>query len=572
MIKAFELKLKNGNSHPIKSVNLFIGPNNSGKSKLLKELRAKNAEDVVVEQLKFEAVTELAAIQDVMDKSENYALPSVGGVFGYACENWETAEQHIAKDIAAYGAAIYQREYAKESVLLDGKTRLGIVNDQSYAGASAEPKNVFCKLHRETQLKECLQENIKPAFGNKYFCLWNATQGKLKAYFSSTKPQNDIEHFDGEKARDFFSSCTALVDYSDGVKAYIGILVTIIGEDNPVFFIDEPEAFLHPSLSYELGKTIAAICEKDGKTCFIATHSPHFVKGCLSTYPESSSITRLEYTNEVSSSQSLDSVNILSIIKDPLLSNMGVTEALFHTRVVIVEGDSDRAFYNEINNRMLRAGKGGISNCLFINAQNKQTIATILSLLRDLGISCAAITDIDVLKEGGSVYAKIVSALKPPTKVFEDLRTKVHGDLTKAVAQPESEKITFEKIEEIVKLVRESDSGSPEEIVRKIKSAQRKRDYKKEGGVTLLAGQERADADYLLSEHAKYGWFIIADGELETWLKSLNVQAKKERWLSAIFQKMGSDPSDANYIEPPEDLDDVWLFINSIKNWFNKTN
>ena len=42
----------------------------------------------------------------------------------------------------------------------------------------------------------------------------------------------------------------------------------------------------------------------------------------------------------------------------------------------------------------------GISNCLFLNAQNKQTVWDIVKPLRELGIPALAIVDIDILKDG----------------------------------------------------------------------------------------------------------------------------------------------------------------------------
>jgi AAA15 family ATPase/GTPase len=42
-------------------------------------------------------------------------------------------------------------------------------------------------------------------------------------------------------------------DASDGVKAFIGILSELIAGDPKVILVDEPEAFLHPSLATTLG-------------------------------------------------------------------------------------------------------------------------------------------------------------------------------------------------------------------------------------------------------------------------------------------------------------------------------
>jgi predicted ATP-dependent endonuclease of OLD family len=41
---------------------------------------------------------------------------------------------------------------------------------------------------------------------------------------------------------------------SDGVRAFTGIITEVIAGDPNILLIDEPEAFLHPSLAYKLGK------------------------------------------------------------------------------------------------------------------------------------------------------------------------------------------------------------------------------------------------------------------------------------------------------------------------------
>src|SRR3712207_7056400 len=59
---------------------------------------------------------------------------------------------------------------------------------------------------------------------------------------------------------------------------------------------------------------------------------------------------------------------------------------------------SDRVFYSEINERLLAARAGGADGCVFLNAQNKQTIRRILRPLREMGIPAVAVVDLDLLK------------------------------------------------------------------------------------------------------------------------------------------------------------------------------
>ena len=51
-------------------------------------------------------------------------------------------------------------------------------------------------------------------------------------------------------------------------------------------------------------------------------------------------------------------------------------------------------------------------------------------------------------------------------------------------------------------------------------------------------------------------------------MQGLNVRTAKHGWLLRIFGAMGADPTAEEYVHPPDVLDDVWLFINSIGDRF----
>src|SRR5207248_10030214 len=109
-------------------------------------------------------------------------------------------------------------------------------------------------------------------------------------------------------------------------------------------------------------------------------------------------IIRLTYRGGVATARVLRNDDLLKLMRNPLLRSTGVLNGLFYEFVVVTESDSDRAFYQEINERLLRFNPElGIPNCLFLNAQNKQTVRSIIRPLRELGIPAAGIVDIDVL-------------------------------------------------------------------------------------------------------------------------------------------------------------------------------
>jgi hypothetical protein len=110
---------------------------------------------------------------------------------------------------------------------------------------------------------------------------------------------------------------------------------------------------------------------------------------------------RLTYNDDKPKAKLLPSNILYPLLYNHLLRSTGVLEALFYENVIVTEADTDRAFYDEINHRLITFDKKrGIESCLFLNAKSIQTVSDIVKPLREFGIPSAAIVDIDVLKNG----------------------------------------------------------------------------------------------------------------------------------------------------------------------------
>lgn len=215
-------------------------------------------------------------------------------------------------------------------------------------------------------------------------------------------------------------------------------------------------------------------------------------------------------------------------MRHPLLRSTGVLNGLFFESVIVTESDSDRAFYQEINERLLGANDPrGITNCLFINAQNKQTVWEIVKPLRELGIPAIGVVDIDVIKEGGQVWNKPLNGAFIPEISHESLQSQRRAMLA-----------AFER------------SG---------------KNMKRDGGIAILNGSEKEACNNFFNQLSAYGIFVVPGGELESWLSSLDATGHGPAWLINIFEKIGENPEAAGYARPAEG--DVWEFIGSLKQW-----
>jgi hypothetical protein len=300
--------------------------------------------------------------------------------------------------------------------------------------------------------------------------------------------------------------------------------------DPRVLIIDEPEAFLHPALAAKLGYELSRTTQATEKSTFVSTHSASFIMGCIQS-GIAINIIRLTYYSGIATARVLESDKILHLMRHPLLRSTGVLNGLFYDFVVVTESDADRAFYQEINERLLRfKPEWGVSNCLFLNAQNKQTVRTIIKPLRELGIPTVGIVDIDILKNGGKEWSDFLGSATVPTITIESLAT------------------TRAKLDTIIK-----------------SKAAQKIDIKRCGGIDIFDSSEKQAAQNLLKQLEDYGLFIVPNGELESWLKPLQATGHGPSWLIEIFEKMGEDPQTPNYLKPSNN--DVWEFIYRIKQW-----
>jgi hypothetical protein len=411
---------------------------------------------------------------------------------------------------------------------IDGKSRLSLTDPQGAGDLKERPKSSFQILFKDKLKREKVRDIVFDAF-KKYFVIDPTNTANLSIRLSSVEPAS-VEEEQGlhDRALAFHSNAEPISGASDGVKAFIGIISAVVAGDPGVILIDEPEAFLHPPLAAKLGKEICHSLRGSLKNLFASTHSPNFVMGCIQS-GVAINIVRLAYLNGIATARLLPSSKILKMMRDPLLRSVGLLDALFYEFVIVTEADSDRAFYQEINERLLTYGEGrGISNCLFLNAQNKQTIHQIIGPLRELGIPCAGIVDVDVVKEGGTNWTSLMASAIIPSVTINSTQT------------------------------------SRSHIKQKFDEAGR--DFKKYGGVAVLGIEDQESCNNLFDELDRYGIFTVRRGEVESWLKELGVNGHGPGWLIPMFQKLGEDPESSSYVKPG--VGDVWAFIDGVKNWF----
>jgi ABC-type branched-subunit amino acid transport system ATPase component len=530
---------------PVVPITVFVGPNNSGKSKVLAELLRfsgvgrGDVSDVIIGNVEFSGLPQQKvdeAIGHIQQKPNLHeALPIghilVGGRNG-RMQVPEADLRRVIENPHQNLNAFCGWFLRHSSLMLDGRGRINLVDPQAAGDLQQQPQSSLQVLLRNDAKRHEVRRIVYEAFGA-HFVVDPTNLGQLRVRLSSRPPRTDMEERGiHAEAVEFHAAAQPIELASDGVKAFTGIVTEVFAGDPRVLMIDEPEAFLHPSLASKLGFEISKAALATDKRVFVSTHSPMFVMGCIQSGAPLN-IVRLTYRAGVPTARILPGEEILQLMRHPLLRSINVLNGLFYEFVVVTESDADRAFYQEINERLLEfKPEWGIPNCLFLNAQNKQTIQTLLRPLRKLGIPAAAIVDIDVLKEGGANWTSLLEAANVPEAILQGLAT-TRAMVMRAVAA----------------------TG---------------RDLKRDGGTDLLSPQDKESADGLLAQLARYGVFAIQGGELESWLKDLGAPGHGPSWLVHVFDRIGQDPTAEGYLRPTDG--DVWKFIGQVKQWLADPN
>lgn len=524
------------------TVVVLVGPNNSGKSLALRELE----EWCTGGQPSFQVLSEVDVeypntFEEILALLETFRTQPPENRKLAADSMW-IASHHFGKDVAPYGQEVDLRVIRDQAtprslrqlrrwvlgpytVRLDGRTRFALAEAQPSGDLQKRAENHLWALFVDEQARERVRQMTHDAFGL-HFVVDPTAMTKFRARMSPRAPADVQEEQSLDpRARKFHDEAQILTQFSDGVQAFTGLVAAVMSLPHKIMLIDEPDAFLHPTLARRLGDNLSRIAVQRDANLVAATHSADFLMGCIESTPETT-IVRLTYDprTTVATARAVDSATLTGLMRDPLLRSAGALRGLFHKAVVVTESDADRALYDEVNHR-LSAVNRGIPDCLFVTAQNWQTVPRIASALRRLGIPAAMVMDLDAVCNDGAEWTTVFEAMAIETTDLSDLRSR-RADCAAIL-----------------------ESGSS----------------RGKNGLACLHGAQRSQVDAFLSQLASYGLFLVPVGELEHWLGALQVHARKDRWIENVFDKLGSDPAAEAYVKPAQD--DVWVFLDQIGNW-----
>ncbi|WP_406169105.1 ATP-dependent nuclease [Streptomyces sp. NBC_00996] len=528
-------------------MTVFTGPNNSGKSALLRELVT--------------AVYVHPGTQEPMHWIKSIAMQREGS--GGEFVTWLAERGIEGRYSHNYNRSFLPNRYSQSDepgVPVDtasaswergelGKIGHFLVNDQwtadrlgnqtdseqwDWSRPASHPSQV---LWESAESLEKFSDLFQRAFGtpiaiNRYVPQIRLQLGPVQLKDTAPPPPPEL--------REAYASLPYVNDQGDGMRAFVNLLLHALVRPAPIIVIDEPEAFLHPPqvrlLAHYLTRYTPTPCQ-----VFVATHSADFLTGALegnAAIPGETTrglaLVRISRTTETSTARTLPPESVTEILDTPLLRYSNVISGIFHDGVVLCEAEGDCKFYAATLDAI--RGSTPHENLIFLHVNGKARLSDAARKLRACGVRVAVIADLDFLND----TRKVREALNHLDGDWDDIR----ADVLMVNQEASSEVVSTAASEIKRKIV--SIIGSPcgktlltqqkiDEITETLKTANGWKKIKM-SGVQALSGEPYLAAQRLVAYFAKLGLFLVPVGELECWIRDIS-PSNKAAWLSRVFEE-----------------------------------
>lgn len=557
-----ELKIKNGPIVPIGKFTILIGPNNVGKSQTLKDVHSKfikndGIETTIVDSIEFDMIPsfeEFLTGLDVRPHPTNVGMEQVSGIKSSLNSNdtINLNRAHLEGQFAQKGINALFGNLAKFRVsYLDAESRLAVAKTAPSANLhKMSAQNLLQALYGaditvENELREAFRSVFEKDIKLDYSGL---TELMLRV---ADKFESVPE--DPKVAANYFHKHAILDDQGDGFRSFVGVVLSLLLSHDRIVLLDEPEAFLHPAQSRQLGYWMAKHIEGVPGQVVISTHNSNFIAGILAAN-NPVDIYRLNRVGDKTTFNRIPPESTELLSKSPILSSQRVLDSLFHRGVAVCEADSDRIFYSTVAN-----GELSTQEILFIHAHNKQTVHLVLELLNKANIPCCGIVDIDILN-GKDDLNRVLFSLgesevsQEEVSLLEKLASEIEsGSDTKALnAIVESVELFLDQMKE-----GEHNFAGARGALNRIRKDASKWSTIKSTGVAALCGTLKEDIEALMLDLSKKGVFVVPVGELEGWIDLGDV--KKNKWIVPALEHLAEKGA-------PEQLKG---FVNTIVEYLN---
>jgi energy-coupling factor transporter ATP-binding protein EcfA2 len=241
-------------------VLILVGPNNSGKSLALKEIEqwcsGQDNTRKVVDKIEINYPNDgdegMQLLREFETQPPNNQLPQPGHIWvGQHVFNPGQGARHMQLHIDSMKTQFenrnlnHIRSYLTTfyTVRLDGRNRFSLVDDKSTGDLQSLPQNHLWALFKDDISRERVRKETQEAF-NLHFVI-DPTGMNVFRIRLSTKAPVSVSEEQGldEAARTFHSKASHIMEFSDGVQAFVGLLSAVLSLKHKIILLDDPKLF-----------------------------------------------------------------------------------------------------------------------------------------------------------------------------------------------------------------------------------------------------------------------------------------------------------------------------------------
>ncbi len=512
---------------------LFVGANNVGKSRVLKDIKndilESSSKKVIVDEIEYQD-TNFEEINMRNYFKNNFELGPNGYDIAVDVNHTHNYNEHNFQNVKSGDKHFYKVLFS----FLSTESRLNMTAPISYSFINDKLRfNVMRKLERDKKNITTLNDIVFSCFGKKIDISEGTWQNAVyKLYKFGTKDEIDKSvSADTREARCLLESLENLNDQGDGIRSAVAILASLITTTHSLYLIDEPETFLHPPQARILGRNIVDLSQN--KQCFISTHNIDLLRGMLEKNYARIKIIKINRTDNVNEFYVLDNDSIKVVSDDKNLKYSNILNGLFYNTVVLCENESDCKFYSAL---LEKIDNDCYQNTLFCAVGGKDQFKIIIPLLNKLKINFLVIADLDLINNRDKLKDLINSI---ETNKYNQISS-IHNDFLNLFESKTDDQVKkqSEIKEEILSFITDTPYMSDEtasKIRQVLKNISHLKLLKNCGKSCLPAGECVQKYNQIINFLNKSNIFVVECGEIERFITEIDGHGSL--WVEEVFKK-----------------------------------
>lgn len=523
---------------------IFTGPNNSGKSRAIKDIydyyRNNREPQIVVKDIQLDYSGSLT-----IDYVRRFYIWN-GNAFYY--------ENHGIYDLQQV-----VEEWDRHQLRLSGKFFVDYLTTEErlQAASSTEsinplkqyPSKPLQSLIRHDSIERRLSELFEIAFGER-LCLDRGLGSQIALVIGTDVTPREGEDRVSESFLSRLSEMPTVDIQGDGIRSFVGILLHLLSSDKSVTLIDEPEAFLHPTQARLLGEMIA---KENKKQLFITTHSEDLLKGLIDNGGERVKIIRITREGAINPIARLDNAQIRTIWKDPILKFSSLLSGLFHKKVIICEADTDCRFYQAIMNAIAEDMTIVRPDVLFTYSGGKERLKVMAGALVPLKVPVAIVVDIDILDDLEK-FKSLTDSISIPWDDIQNDWKMVYEYVKSQRPQLETAEVKKEVNRLLTPVTETLLPKQTADSIRRVLKQSSAWGKVKDAGKHYFRSESYNAFRRLDNQCRNYGLFIVPVGQLESFYPAISSHGTQ--WVNSVLEN--------NDLKKDKDLAEAREFVKDL--------